>query len=50
MLGPIQALQQIEHVLWHWESVRNDGRDKVGMISLSIGFADLEEIGTGTRE
>lgn len=48
--GPIPALQNIEYVLWHWKNVRNDGRNKIGFISLSIGFWDLGETNMRTKD
>lgn len=47
--GPVQALQNIEYVLWHWKNVRNDGRNKVGIISLSLSFWDLGETNMRTK-
>lgn len=48
--GPIQALQNIEYVLWHWQNHKNDGRNKVGIISMSIGLWDLGETNMRTKD
>ena len=48
--GPLPALQNIEYVLWHWKKVRNDGRNKVGIISMSISFWDLGETNMHTKD
>ena len=41
--GPVLVLQNIDYVLWHWQNHKNDGRNKVGIISLSIYFWELGE-------
>ena len=48
--GPIPALQNMEYVLWHWQTHKNDGRNKIGIISLSIGFWDVGETNMYTKD
>ena len=48
--GPVPALQNIEYILWHWQNHRDDGRNKVGIISLSIGFWDSDETTMYTKD
>ena len=41
--GPDQALQNLEYVKWHWRNHKDDGRNKVGIISLSVNFWKVAE-------
>ena len=50
LYGPVQALQNIEYILWHWQNHRDDGRNKVGIISISYGFWDLGDTSMYTKD
>lgn len=48
--SPDEYLQYIEYVLWHWMTVRDYGRQKVGIIMVSLWFWKLDNIHTLTRD
>ena len=50
LYGPIAALQNMEYVLWHWQNHKNDGRNKVGIMSMSVGIWNLGETSMHTKD